>query len=147
MSIEFSSKTDTYYEFSNFYLSKMIIDDIEWKSVEHYFQAQKFPTDKILQDKIKNASSPTVAKKLGRTKTEHFRNDWEEVKEQIILVGLRSKFNQNKELKEMLIKTQNLVLKEKSWWDSYWGTGRNGKGKNRMGYLLSIVRNELQEIK
>ena len=52
-----------------------------------------------------------------------------------------------KELKEMLIKTQNLVLKEKSWWDSYWGTGRNGKGKNRMGYLLSIVRNELQEIK
>ena len=40
MSIEFSSKTDTYYQFSNFYLSKIIIDNIEWKSVEHYFQAQ-----------------------------------------------------------------------------------------------------------
>ena len=52
MSIEFSSKTDTYYQFSNFYLSKMIINNIEWKSVEHYFQAQKFPTDKILQEKI-----------------------------------------------------------------------------------------------
>ena len=47
----------------------------------------------------------------------------------------------------MLIKTGNILLKEKSWWDSYWGTGRDGKGKNRMGYLLSIVRNELQEIK
>ena len=46
----------------------------------------------------------------------------------------------------MLIKTGILVLREKSWWDSYWGTGRDGKGKNRMGYLLSIVRNELQNL-
>src|SRR5579863_3132629 len=106
MSILFYSPKEKYYEFSNFYLSKMIIDRIEYPSVEHYFQAMKFydPENKdsmwfmhqILSQntagKVKFLSSQKTggpyswhkplaeiskeSKKRGVT----MRKDWEEVK-------------------------------------------------------------------
>jgi ribA/ribD-fused uncharacterized protein len=61
-----------------------------------------------------------------------------------MLKGLRAKFSQNNNLSALLINTKNIKLEENSSWDSYWGIGKNGNGKNRMGYLLSTVRSELQ---
>ena len=141
-SLEFSSKITEFNEFSNFHISPFIVDGLEWKTVEHFFQAQKFPTDKELQEKIRVASNPVQAKRLGQTKTEHFRKDWEESKEAVMLLALRAKFGQNPKLTELLLSTGSRELKEKAFWDSYWGSGRTGKGKNRMGVLLSQVRNE-----
>jgi ribA/ribD-fused uncharacterized protein len=143
MAIEFSSKTDSYSELSNFYPADFTINGLTWKTVEHYFQAQKFPGDPILQERICLAKTALSAKRLGRTKSEHFRTDWETVKEEIMLTGLRAKFAQNPELKELLIKTVGLHLYENNKSDSYWGTGANHCGRNRMGILLIKVRGEL----
>ena len=141
--IEFSSKTENYSGLSNFYNSPFIIDGVQYPTVEHYFQEQKFPRDSVLQDKIRNAATPQKAKMLGKTKTVHFREDWELVKEEIMLKALLAKFNQNPVLSDLLKSTNNAILKEKSPWDSYWGTGRYGKGKNRMGVLLMMTRSTL----
>ena len=141
--IEFSSKTETYSGLSNFYNSPFTIDDIQYPTVEHYFQEQKFPTDPDLQDKIRNAATPQKAKMLGKTKTSHFRTDWDLVKEEIMLKALLAKFNQNPALSDLLKRTDKAILKEKSPWDSYWGIGRYGKGKNRMGILLMMTRSTL----
>lgn len=141
--IEFSSKSESYKEFSNFHIASFTVDGQEWKSVEHYFQAQKFPSSPDLQTEIRLAKTPTLAKRLGKRKSPHFRLDWNTVREEIMLKALKAKFNQNTDLANLLKGTSNKELKEKAWWDSYWGTGRNGKGKNRMGILLSLIRNDL----
>jgi hypothetical protein len=143
MAIEFSSKTDSYSELSNFYPADFTINGLTWKTVEHYFQAQKFPGDPILQERICLAKTALSAKRLGRTKSEHFLTNWEDVKETVMITGLRAKFAQNPVLKELLLKTAGLHLYEANKRDSYWGTGPNHCGRNRMGTLLMKVRNEL----
>jgi ribA/ribD-fused uncharacterized protein len=141
--IEFNSKISAYREFSNFYEAPFTLYGTSWPSVEHCFQAQKFPTDPSLQEKIRVAKTPASAKRLGRTKTPHFRADWNEVRDSIMLECLQAKFSQNPQLAATLKDTGTAQLREKSLSDSYWGTGRNGCGRNRLGSLLHEVRKAL----
>jgi len=140
--IQFNSKSKEYCWLSNFFIFPMIVDDKEYRTVEHWFQSQKF-TDPILQENIRLTPSPSMAKKLGRTRHASFRTDWDCVKEEIMLKGLRAKFDQNVFLRTQLLATGTAELEEQAPWDSYWGSGRTGKGKNRMGHLLMKVRTEL----
>jgi ribA/ribD-fused uncharacterized protein len=55
------------------------------------------------------------------------------------------KFTQHPELAKLLISTGNLTLVEHTDIDSYWGDGKDGKGKNRLGHLLMQLRAELKE--
>jgi hypothetical protein len=142
MAIEFSSKSLKYSEFSNFYAAPFVIDGQTWQTVEHYFQAVKFPGDP-LQEQIRTAKTPQQAKKLGRTRSPAFRADWETVKESVMEIALKAKFTQNQPLADLLKSTGNTELREKAFWDSYWGTGRNGRGRNRMGHLLQDLRDNL----
>ena len=142
MAIEFSSKSLKYSEFSNFYAAPFVIDGQTWQTVEHYFQAVKFPGDP-LQDQIRTDKTPQQAKKLGRTRSPAFRTDWEAVKESVMKIALKAKFTQNQPLADLLKSTGNTELREKAFWDSYWGTGRNGRGRNRMGHLLQDLRDNL----
>jgi ribA/ribD-fused uncharacterized protein len=141
--IEFNSKTELYSEFSNFHSAPIQMHDETWPTVEHYFQAQKFPTDTALQSVIRTAKSPAVARRLGKTKTPSFRADWNEIREEVMVCALRAKFSQHPVLRDLLVNTGSKELRELAVWDSYWGTGRTGKGKNRMGALLTKVRAEL----
>jgi ribA/ribD-fused uncharacterized protein len=140
MAIEFNSKSPHYSEFSNFYHAPFEINNVTWPTVENYFQAQKFPTDPILQERIRLAS-PQVAKRLGRTKTHHFRRDWDSCKEDVMLTALQAKF-QHPDRMALLQSTGRATLKEKSARDSYWG-GTTKTAKNRMGILLASVRDSL----
>ncbi len=117
-----------------------MIDGEKWKTVEHYFQAMKC-TDASERNKIKNSSTPTIAKSLGQ-KCKLIKN-WEEIKEDVMYKALEAKFTQNLELKELLISTGDMKLIEDSPYDKYWG-GRNN-GKNRLGVLLMKLRDEIKE--
>jgi N-glycosidase YbiA len=143
--IEFSSKGGQ-REFSNFWPASFLLDDKRWPTVEHYFQAKKFPTDPSIQEIIRSASSPFLAKRLGRTCSVHFDAAWEDHKEDIMKMALLAKFTQNPELSTLLLATGSRPLIENAYWDAYWGSGRTGKGKNRMGHLLSEVRENLRTV-
>jgi predicted NAD-dependent protein-ADP-ribosyltransferase YbiA (DUF1768 family) len=54
--------------------------------------------------------------------------------------GLRYKYAQNPTLFMMLFLTGKAKLIEDAPWDDYFGTGKNGKGKNVMGKLLEELR-------
>ena len=140
MSIEFSSKSNTHQELSNFYPAPFLLEGKIWPSVEHYFQAQKFPTDLGFQERIRQAATPQSAKRLGRTKSEHFRTDWNEQREYFMEKALEAKFAQNPTLQEILKTTYPLHLIERNPYDSYWASGKQGTGKNRMGALLEKLR-------
>jgi len=141
--IEFNSKSEAFSELSNFYGAPFTVGGKSYPTVEHFFQSQKFSGDPMLQEKIRAAKTPVGAKRMGQAKSEHFRPDWEEVKEQVMLEGLKAKFTQNPEVAALLRSTGTAALYEKMPRDSYWGTGPNGCGRNRMGRLLEQVRKEL----
>lgn len=143
--IYFFAKNDPYFELSNFYPQGFEEDGKYWPSVEHYFQAQKFVGDgaEEYKEKIRNCGSPKNAKALGQSRKYKLREDWEDAKEQVMLYALRRKF-QHPKLKQLLINTKNRELVENSPHDKYWGIGKGGKGKNRLGKLLVEVREEIK---
>ena len=72
------------------------------------------------------------------------RKGWSQgVKDVVMLKALRAKFNQNDELKTMLLGTGEAKLVEHTEKDSYWGDGGDGSGENMLGKLLIQVRQEL----
>ncbi len=62
-----------------------------------------------------------------------------------MLEALRTKFTQRKELKEILLNTDDAILVEHTANDNYWGDGGDGHGKNMLGKLLMQVREEIRE--
>lgn len=142
--IEFSSKSPTYTEFSNFHKAKFLLDGKEWPTVEHYFQAQKFPTSPEYQEKIRGASEPSRAKTFGASKEFPIRNDWDTYREEVMRKALKAKFEQNANLKQLLLSTTGRPLVEDTS-DPYWGQGRTKKGKNRLGLLLMELRDSFQQ--
>ena len=59
----------------------------EWPSVEHYYQAMKFDNEPY-REKIRQARSPAVARKMGRTRLKRIRRDWGKVKEVVMTRGV-----------------------------------------------------------
>jgi ribA/ribD-fused uncharacterized protein len=142
--ITFYRTSDLYGEFSNFYKCNVKIDGETYKTTEHYFQAMKFQGNKSYFEKIKNSSSASEAANLGRSRTYPLREDWENVKDDIMLKALRAKFTQHTVLKNLLLSTGDSILVEHTKNDKYWADGGDGSGLNMLGKLLMKVRDELR---
>ena len=115
-----------------------------WPTVEHYYQAMKFPQDPAWQEEIRSAPTPVKAKQLGLSPEHPARGDWEQVKEKVMKTALLAKFRQNPALLAQLLGTEERRLVEASTADAYWGSGPKGKGLNRLGAILTDVRAELK---
>ena len=145
MPIYFYSSTDDYACFSNFSPHGFTLDDRYWPTVEHYFQAQKFPgTD--YEEQIRQAKSPKHAKTLGRRRDWPLRPDWEDVKVDLMRRAVRAKFQTHDDIRATLISTGDEELVENAPNDTFWGAGRHGTGKNMLGKILMEVRAQLKDI-
>lgn len=140
MTIYFYRESDAYGEFSNFARYPIIIDNVLWHTSEHYFQAMKFPHDPDYQEKIRTIKECHIIKKLGGNRQIKLRSDWEDVKENIMMIALRAKFDQYPELKQLLLSTVGSSIVEHTENDSYWGDGGDGSGLNKLGILLVELR-------
>ena len=141
--IEFYNTHGDYGCFSNFYRAVIRVDGKNWTTTEHYFQAQKFAGTEHM-GRVRQAKTPGEAASLGRRRDFPLRRDWEAVKENIMLQALRAKFTQHADLAEILLGTGDAELVEHTERDSYWGDGGDGSGRNRLGWLLMQVRDELR---
>lgn len=129
-----------YYFLSNFYPIPMIYQGVEFANSEAAFHAQKC----VERREEFTHLTPSDAKKLGRQV--QLREDWEHVKDQIMLEIVRNKFIQHPSLEEALINTGDAELIEGNWWhDTYWGVC-NGVGQNKLGKILMRVRAELTDL-
>lgn len=124
---------------SNFHPAPLIFDDIHYLNSEAAYQAQKCP-DRAAEFA---ALEPMESKRLGRKVT--MREDWDIVKQPIMLRIVRAKFQQNPALAEKLLATEDATLIEGNYWkDVYWGVC-DGVGENHLGKILMQVRKELRE--
>lgn len=133
-------KFDGPYSFlSNFYHSKFSLELTLWPTVEHWYQAHKSKSFSV-QELIRNLRSPFLAKKEG--KLIKLREDWNDVKLDIMYQGVKAKFDQNFDLRKMLAGTKNFELIEGNTWnDTFWGVC-NGVGENNLGKILMRIREE-----
>ena len=134
------------YQFlSNFYRAKIIIDDKEYGTTEHYFQSMKF-RELDLQEKVRTAATPALAKKLARQMKAHIRYDWIDVSFYIMEKALKEKFA-IPELREKLLATGEMELQEGNTWnDRFWGVDlKTGEGDNHLGKLLMKIRGEIRK--
>jgi ribA/ribD-fused uncharacterized protein len=146
MKIMISAFENEYAFLSNFYNSPIVIDNIAYPTVEHFFQAMKSFNDND-RKRVASAPTPGIAKRMGRMLP--LRPDWESVKEDLMYLGLRVKFA-NKELAEQLLDTGDAELTEGNWWhDNTWGDCQCERcggipGQNKLGKLLMRVREEIK---
>lgn len=131
---EVIDKFDGEYDFlSNFYDIPIIYRHTFFESSESAFQAQKCPEK---ADEF-TSLSPGAAKRLGRKV--QICPQWDEIKDAVMFRIVYTKF-QNEYLKNRLLDTGIATLIEgNTWHDTYWGVCE-GKGQNRLGYILMKVR-------
>ena len=141
--INFYSVNDDYGEFSNFAPYPIQIDGKRWPTSEHYFQAQKFK-DESHQDEIRREKSPMKAARMGRSRKRPLWRDWGAVKDNIMRTAVRAKFVQHPELQGLLLTTGTARLVEHTENDSYWADGGDGSGRNMLGQILMVLRDELR---
>lgn len=138
------SRTELTQPFGTFSDHPFVLEEKEWPSVEHYFQAMKFE-DAAYQERIRQAESPKQARKLGRTRFKKIRKDWKNVKAVFMTRAVYIKCRTYPEIAERLLKTGKSKMVENSLYDYFWGCGRDRRGENRYGQVLMNVRDKLCE--
>jgi len=127
---------------SNFSPAPVDYDDTTYPTVEHAYQAAK-TLDMAQREKILNAKTPAMAKRYGKKVT--LREDWDQIKMQVMRDLLDQKFACMTAEAEMLKETGTTPLVEGNWWgDEFWGVCK-GVGENHLGKILMEIRDYLNE--
>jgi len=119
---------------------------IKFLTNEHFYVAMK-TVDWDLR-KLVSLHPSKGLKKYGNSLT--LRDDWEDIKLEVMLYGLRYKFsNKNPNLREKLLLTGDAIIEEGNWWgDDFWGIClKTEMGNNHLGKLIMKVREEIRKEK
>lgn len=130
---------------SNFYPVSIKFEGMTYSSVEHAFQAAK-SHDPAYRAQVAAAVTPAGAKRLGHGT--RLRQDWMQVRLQVMEDLVLQKFAEYLDLMDALLKTNDAVLIEGSiYGDVFWGATRdaNGElvGQNNLGKILMKIREEI----
>jgi ribA/ribD-fused uncharacterized protein len=103
--------------------------------------------------KILNEKSPAKIKGLGRAVKNYNEHEWNQSRYQVMVNGLRLKFEQNQLVANKLVQTNPKMLYEASPTDNIWGIGFDVTtaitkdkalfGSNLLGKALVQVRGDL----
>jgi len=111
--------------------------------------AQKYNNITTINDLILYISSLSAseAKKFADTRKMYIKKNREDEKIATMYALVKTKFEQNSELKTALIKTWAAFLVEwNSWWDEFWWVhDKKRSGNNYLGKILMTIREELQQ--
>jgi ribA/ribD-fused uncharacterized protein len=128
---------------SNFAACPIRVDDQIWATSEHYYQAMKFASE-VLRVSILEARTPAEAFSLSRDYQDQVREDWYDIRVEVMEFIVTEKFKQNPQFALFLANTGDSVIKEHSHKDHFWGDGGDGTGENRLGEILMVVRQQLR---
>ena len=145
--------------FSQWFDLSFTVDEITYKTAEHWMMANKALLFDDLKtfNKIINARSPAEAKKLGRDVLGFDEHVWIAKRVNIVVTGNIHKFNQHPEYAKYLIDTNERILVEASPVDIIWGVGLSKddehidnpycwNGENLLGFALMEVRDFLVKV-
>lgn len=144
---------------SNWYMSEFSYDGMIFSSMEQYMMYQKAITfdDYSIAKAIMKTDDVAQIKALGREVHNYSDVIWNGMRQIIIYKGLLAKFQQNADLKRLLLDTGDSVIAECAVKDTIWGIGlsmkdtkrfniNDWKGTNLLGFALMAVRKELKNL-
>ncbi len=138
-----------FYEQDFYVLSNFSAFRVWWKgrtfdTSEAAYHWEKFPDHAAIQFDIEAADSAHEAFKVAERNKPFRRDDWDDVKVDVMRDILRAKAAQHEYVHRKLLATGDRELVENSWRDDYWGWGPNRDGNNMLGKLWMEVRTELR---
>ena len=155
--IYFHNPSDPYGEFSNWYMSEFVEEEIKFSSAEQYVMYKKAMLfeDKEIAKQILDTDEVAKIKVLGQEVKNFNQIIWDGNKQLIMYHALMAKFSQNEELKNKLLDTDDKLLAECAVKDTVWAIGiglldddrrdmRKWSGKNLLGFTLMDVRERLR---
>ena len=127
----------------------VVVDGERYGSVEHLYQASKFPDHPERHALVLAEPTPLRSKQRARrAQPGETRADWDDVKVSVMAMCLRLKAKQNATTFGTLLRsTGDRVLIEESTRDDWWGAIPVNEielaGRNVLGLLLMELRTEL----
>lgn len=129
---------------ANRFLSNFYETSVEWEGLIYPSSEAAFQAAKTLDQEDRKrfqTMAPTIAKREGYKVK--LRENWEDIKIDVMYQIVLAKFSQNEFLKQKLIATGREWLEEgNTWGDRTWGTV-DGIGNNYLGKVLMAVRSVL----
>ncbi|WAX21751.1 GTP cyclohydrolase II [Stenotrophomonas phage RAS14] len=147
--------------FSNWHPSVFKYDGVTYNCAEQGMMHQKAILFGDLEsaDLIMKTDDPKLQKALGRGVKGYVESEWVDKRYDIVYGLLHAKFDQNIDLADILLATDDLCIVEASPYDKVWGIAmgvdkypqildkRNWKGENLLGSILMDVRYDFQQIR
>jgi hypothetical protein len=119
-------------ELDNFYACLFKIDGLLWSSSEQYYQAGKCPDDEDQRERIRTGDTGMGCWSIGQEV--RAREDWEEVKVDMMYTANKAKFSQNPDLRNVLVRSQGKIHAQGGL---FWKTWNE--------ILLERIREELRD--
>ncbi len=114
----------------------------KFATVEHAYQCARIKPG-AERDSIKNATSPLEAWAIAQRHKVDLNLLIENFDKEAVMEELfRAKINQHPDILKVLTETRDRELLKVSETDSYWGTGKDGSGQNKMGKIWMKLRSE-----
>jgi len=138
------TRDDTTNPLAAYAMFSFELDDAEWPSAEHYYQAMKFANAEY-REKIRQAETPQEAAKLGKSRRQKRRKDWKQNSVTYMTRATYIKCRTYSHIANALLDTGDKEIKDLTMYDYFWGSGRDMRGENRFGKMLMGVRTKLRE--
>lgn len=128
---------------SNFYPATVHFRGHDFQSVEHAYQRAKSDDP----DWIAFCANPQTTAGMVKKKSRHIkvRDNWDEVKVQVMELLTERKYRNNPTLLSLLLATKDMSIQEGNrWGDKFWGVClKTNVGENRLGKIIMNVREKL----
>lgn len=130
------------------FLSNFWPSNVLKPTLEHHYQAYK-SNDPVAELEVMDGRSMSAgqAKRYGRII--HIRPDWDEVKDEVMLLLVRQKFTEPHLGRQLLATGDARLIEVNTWGDQYWGmVNVHGEliGRNQLGITLMQVRDEIRQL-
>jgi len=139
MTIKFWAAKGTYGCFSNFSKDPIEYGGVTYRTSEHLYQSLKFRNG-VDRRAVIDCNTARCAADTGREETRELREDWDEIKFDVMCLAVSLKLMQNEYILNLLMETEQQDIIEDSPTDYYWGCGVDGTGRNRLGEVFMLIR-------
>jgi ribA/ribD-fused uncharacterized protein len=125
--IYFYNQNEAHGHMSNFYVCDFSDGCNHYMCSEQCLMRKKLdffdPDNKTLASRIMRERNPMTIQTLGRKIEGYKENVWSEHRLDVMMAGLRLKYNQNADIRQSLLATASQPLFEASTKDRIWGIG------------------------
>lgn len=136
------SRLDVDHPLSTCSQHPIVLEDKNWLTCEHYFQAKSVRSESLAES-IERAPSALAAIELAKPWYRWKVRDFKKIRRVLMTRALFTKVQMYEEVRQALLATEGELMLETSLYDYYWGVGRDHRGENQLGEIWMDIRKKL----